>query len=156
MEECKQVVNRLLEQGWEFASHSWGHLNLGQVSYSTFVSDSEKWEAQVRPLLENNGTYKVDTMIFAFGNDIGSWTPYTSQNERFLYLRDRGFHYFCNVDSSQTWVQNNSELQYLRQGRRNLDGQRMWQDMTDDSVDYLSDLFDVNAVFDQRRPTPVE
>ncbi|MFQ9984299.1 MAG: polysaccharide deacetylase family protein [Lachnospiraceae bacterium] len=156
VEECKQVVNRLLEQGWEFASHSWGHLNLGQVSYSTFVSDSEKWEAQVRPLLENNGTYKVDTMIFAFGNDIGSWTPYTSQNERFLYLRDRGFHYFCNVDSSQTWVQNNSELQYLRQGRRNLDGQRMWQDMTDDSVDYLSDLFDVNAVFDQRRPTPVE
>lgn len=153
---CKETVNQLLAQGWEFASHSWGHLNLGQVGWNTFVSDTTKWEDYVRPLLENNGTYKVDTIIYAFGNDIGSWTPYTTANEKFNYLTQCGFHYFCNVDSSRVWVQNNNELQYLRQGRRNLDGQRMWQCLSDPSKDLLSDLFDVKEVFDSRRPTPVE
>ncbi len=155
VEEAKKVVNRLLEQGWEFASHSWGHRYYGQISISQLQEDAQKWEAQVRPILENNGTYKVDAIIFAFGDDIGSWTPYLPDNERFTYLKSLGFHYFCNVDSNPVWVQFNQELEYLRQGRRNLDGQRMYYDMIDDSVDLLSDLFDVNEVFDKRRPTPV-
>lgn len=155
VEEAKKVANRLLEQGWEFASHSWGHRYYGQISMGQLQEDAQKWEAQVRPILENNGTYKVDTMIFAFGDDIGSWTPYTADNERFNYLSDLGFRYYCNVDSNPLWVQFNQDLQYLRQGRRNLDGQRMYYDMIDDNVDLLSDLFDVNEVFDKRRPTPV-
>lgn len=155
VEEAKIVANRLIEQGWEFASHSWGHRYYGQISFGDLKEDAQKWENQVRPILENNGTYKVDTIIFAFGDDIGSWTPYTTDNERFIYLKELGFDYYCNVDSSQIWVQNNSELEYLRQGRRNLDGQRMYKDMVDDSVDLLSDLFEVEEVFDKRRPTPV-
>ncbi len=155
VEEAKKVANRLLEQGWEFASHSWGHRYYGQISMSQLQEDAQKWEMQVRPILENNGTYKVDTMIFAFGDDIGSWKPYTPDNERFNYLSGLGFRYYCNVDSNPLWVQFNQDLQYLRQGRRNLDGQRMYYDMIDDNVDLLSDLFDVNAVFDKRRPTPV-
>ncbi len=155
VEEAKKVANRLIEQGWEFASHSWGHRYYGQISFSDLQEDAQKWENQVRPILENNGTYKVDAIIFAFGDDIGSWKPYTIDNERFNYLKDLGFDYYCNVDSNPVWVQNNEELEYLRQGRRNLDGQRMYKDMVDDSVDLLSDLFDVNEVFDQRRPTPV-
>lgn len=155
VEEAKKVANRLIEQGWEFASHSWGHRYYGQISISQLKEDAQKWENQVRPILENNGTYKVDTIIFAFGDDIGSWKAYTTDNERFTYLKSLGFDYYCNVDSNPLWVQNNDELQYLRQGRRNLDGQRMYKDMMDDSVDLLSDLFDVNEVFDKRRPTPV-
>lgn len=156
VDECKKVVNQLLAQGWEFASHSWGHLNLGQIGWNSFVSDTTKWEEQVRPLLENNGAYKVDTMIYAFGNDIGSWTPYTTDNEKFTYLYNLGFRYYCNVDSNPTWVQNNNELQYLRQGRRNLDGQRMWQCLTNPENNLLADLINVEEVFDSRRPTPVE
>ena len=43
---------------------------------------------------------------------------------------------------------------YVRQGRRNIDGPRMWQQMQT-GKDWLGDLFDVNAVFDKSRPTPV-
>ena len=46
---------------------------------------------------------------------------------------------------------------YMRQGRRNLDGYRMYYDLPESGVggDHLSDLFDVNEVFDRSRPTPV-
>ena len=45
----------------------------------------------------------------------------------------------------------------MRQGRRNLDGFRMYYDLpeTNPTKDHLSDLFDVSEVFDRRRPTPV-
>ena len=55
--------------------------------------------------------------------------------------------------STRAWVQNNDG--YLRQGRRNLDGYRIYYDMIDDNADYLSDLFDVKEVFDKKRPVPV-
>lgn len=59
------------------------------------------------------------------------------------------------VDSSQYWVQIGDD--YMRQGRRNLDGFRMYYDLpeTNPTKDHLSDLFDVSEVFDRRRPTPV-
>ena len=63
---------------------------------------------------------KTDMIIFAFGADIGDWEGYTSDNEKYEYYKSRGYRYFCNVDSSQYFVQITSE--YFRQGRRNLDG----------------------------------
>ena len=90
----------------------------------------------------------TDVIIFAFGADIGDWQPYTSDNEYFTYLKSQGFNIFCNVDSSQYWVQFGDT--FMRQGRRNLDGYRMYY-----NPDMLSDLFDVNSVWDSSRPTPV-
>ena len=56
--------------GWEFASHSYGHRYYGQISDSEFMADTAKWDETVRPLLGD-----TDIMIFAFGNDIGDWHP---------------------------------------------------------------------------------
>lgn len=144
--EAKRVAKVLRECGWEFASHSWGHRDLGAISMSDFIKDTQKWEKRVEPLIGD-----TDILIYPFGADIGSWYPY--EGERYEYLKKCGFHYFCNVDSARYWVQYGDD--YLRQGRRNIDGQRMYYDMIDDSVDKLSDLFDVDTVFDKARPTPV-
>ena len=59
-----------------------------------------------------------------------------------------GYRFYCNVDSSDCWVQIRDN--YVRQGRRNLDGYRMWY-----NPGMLDDLFDVENVFDPDRPTPV-
>ena len=149
-EEAAKVAQCLKDHGWELASHSWGHLNLGGVEMERFITDTDKWEEEVDSLIG-----PTDIILFPFGSDVGGWHPYTTENERFNYLYDAGFRYFCNVDSSQYWVQFGKK--HFRQGRRNLDGYRMWQDMTteDPTKRRLDDLFRAEDVFDKARPTPV-
>ena len=65
------------------------------------------------------------------------------------YMKSQGFNIYCNVDSSQYFVQIGD--QYLRMGRRNLDGYRMYY-----NPEQLEDLFDVSEVWDDSRPTPVQ
>lgn len=146
-----EVAQCLRDNGWELASHSWGHLDLGTVEWDRFQSDTDKWESEVESLIG-----PTDIILFPFGADVGDWHPYSMDNERFRYLYNAGFRYFCNVDSSQYWVQLGDD--YLRQGRRNLDGYRMWKDITAEAEGRprkLDDLFRAEDVFDRSRPTPV-
>ena len=142
----------LKDNGWELASHSWGHLHLGvaddpeagfAIDEERFRADTDKWEAEVESLIG-----PTDIILYPYGNDIADWRPYHQDNPRFAYLESKGFRYFCNVDSSQYWVQFGEN--YMRQGRRNLDGYRMYY-----NPEMLEDLFDAGEVFDKARPTPV-
>lgn len=141
--QATKVADAMKAEGWEFASHTWGHLNAETDSAEKLQTDNEKWEANVAPVLG-----KTDVIIFAFGADIGDWKGYSEENPKFAYFKSRGYRYYCNVDSSQYWVQLSDE--YFRQGRRNLDGYRMYY-----NPEMLADLFDVDAVWDSSRPTPV-
>ena len=149
-EMAKKVAQCLRNNGWELASHSWGHKNMGEMAMDNFRTDTDKWESQVESLIG-----PTDIILFPYGSDIGDWRGYSPDNERFAYLYEKGFRYFCNVDSAQYWVQIGEN--YFRQGRRNLDGFRMYYDLpeTDPQTDHLSDLFDVTQVFDYSRPLPV-
>ena len=143
VKQAKKVAKAMKKDGWEFASHTWGHRNATSSTAAELKTDNKKWEKYVAPILG-----KTDMIIFAFGADIGDWEGYTSDNAKYEYYKSRGYRYFCNVDSSQYFVQITSE--YFRQGRRNLDGYRMYY-----NPDMLSDLFDVSEVWDSSRPTPV-
>lgn len=147
LETAKHVAAVLKEKGWYFGSHSWGHIHMYERSLDAVKTDTEKWKTRVEPLLG-----EVDVMVYPFGEDIGDWHPY--KGEKFEYLKSVGFDYFCNVDSAKYWIQLGSN--YMRQGRRNLDGDRMWLDMQNPEKEKLSDLFDVKSVFDSARPTPVQ
>lgn len=149
--DAAAVAQCLRDNGWELASHSWGHRDLGSIEFSKFKADSDKWESQVKSLIG-----PTDIILFPFGADIGDWHPYTRENDRFNYLRNLGFRYFCNVDSNQYWIQFGKD--FIRQGRRNLDGYRMWKDIetgSDTSKRKLDDLFRAEDVFSSNRPTPV-
>lgn len=142
--KAAEVAQCLRDHGWELASHSWGHRNLGTISMEHLKQDSQKWEDNVESLIG-----PTDIILYPFGADIGDWKPYKDDNERFTYLKSLGFRYFCNVDASTPyWMQLGQD--HFRQGRRNLDGYRMYY-----YPDSLSDLFNVSEVFDPARPTPV-
>ncbi len=143
IEKAKAVADRMKELGWIFASHSWGHQLYGSISVDKLRTDAEKWENEVQPILGDS-----DIIIYAHGEDIAGIEKYTSENEKFNILRNCGFKYFCNVDAHQYWVQLGDN--YLRQGRRNLDGYRMYY-----NPEMLDDLFAVSDVWDSDRPTPV-
>ena len=143
VKDAKKIAEALKKSGWEFASHTWGHKNATESSVEELQADNEKWEKNVAPILG-----KTDMIIFAFGADIGNWENYSMDNPKFAYYKSRGYNYYCNVDSNQYWIQITDE--YFRQGRRNLDGYRMYY-----NPDMVSDLFDVSEVWDSSRPTPV-
>ena len=152
-EDCqtaREVAQCLRDNGWELASHSWGHINMTDRDLASVKTDADKWEARVESLIG-----ETDIILYPFGADIGDWRLYNTENEKFNYLYNLGFRYFCNVDGSPHWVQIGDT--FMRQGRRNLDGYRMYYDLpeTNPEKTYLDDLFDVSTVFDPDRPTPV-
>ena len=108
-------------------------------------ADTQKWKENVEPLVGS-----TDTIIFAHGQDLAEWTVgYTPDNEKYNYLKDQGFHIYCNVDSQQYAVQVTDT--YFRQGRRNLDGYRIYFNSIGE-MDSLSDLFNASEVIDPKRP----
>lgn len=136
-----EVATALKEDGWIFASHTWGHLNVQESSLERLQTDTEKFKENVDPLI--GGT---DIIIFAFGTDLTDSGDYSG--EKFEYYKEQGYNYFCNVDSSKYYVQVREN--YFRMGRRNLDGYRMYY-----NPEMLEDLFDASEVFDSSRPVPV-
>ena len=151
---AREVVEALRADGYELASHSWGHRDMGAITLEHMKKDTDRWDRNVNQELLG-GT--CDILIYPRGADVGDWraSSYShSDNAKFDYLWDKGFRYFCNVDgSTSAWVQVGDD--FLRQGRRPLDGYNMWREISEDRGK-MSDLFDdVSAIFDTRRPTPV-
>ena len=142
--EAKKVADAMKANGWEFASHTWGHINPVAYGYNATVRDTECYKGWMEPVIGY-----TDILIFAFGADINDWTPYTADNDFFTYFKGQGFNIFCNVDGSKKyWVQFGND--YMRSGRRNLDGYTMYY-----NPDGCSDLFNVQDVWDDTRTTPV-
>ena len=144
--EAKKVAEAMKADGWNFASHTWGHIKVGEdCSLEQLQTDTERWLQEVEPLIGS-----TDTIIFAHGQDLAAWNEDYGASQKVQYLQSKGFHIFCNVDSSKYFVQIGSN--YLRMGRRNLDGYRLWEAVYGGN-DKLSDLFDPASVIDPRRPT---
>lgn len=141
--EAKKVADAIKADGWEFASHTWGHIRIGDASLERIQTDTEKWRTYVEPLVG-----PTDTIIFAHGQDLSDWHDYSGENEKFNYLKSQGYNFYCNVDSTQYFLQIRDN--YVRQGRRNLDGYRLWNDVHGEK-NRTSDLFDAFQILDPRR-----
>lgn len=142
--EAKRVADAMKAEGWEFANHTWGHLKVGEASLERLIADTQKWKQNVEPIVGS-----TDTIIFAHGEDLQQWGDYDKSNEKFQYFYQEGFRFFCNVDSNQ--YQFHMGDTYIRQGRRNLDGYRIYFNAIGE-MNSLSDLFDANQVIDPLRP----
>lgn len=149
--EATKVAEAIKEKGWEFASHTWGHRHIAQITLEDLQTDTEKWQTYVAPIVG-----ETDSIVFAHGEDLGDWKDYDPANEKFQYLKSVGINFFSNVDSAQYFLQIRDN--YVRQGRRNLDGYRLYQDKiaTEESEKKTKDLFDAAAVYDTLRPNVPE
>ena len=147
---AKMVADAIKALGWEMASHSWGHLNMKSESYERVVWDTDMWEIEVQPIIGD-----TDIILYPLGADVGEWMPteYSVNNAKYMKLQQAGYRYFCNVDGAQYWMQYGD--QYLRQARRNLDGMMLYKQIVYPEKMLVSDLFDVEEVFDDSRPLPV-
>ena len=140
---AKEVAQCLKDHGWILASHSYGHPAYGNLTPERVERDSDKWENTVQTIIGD-----TDVILYPHGSDIAGIEKYSFSNKKFSVLYEDGYRYFFNVDGHVYWNQLGEN--YFRGGRRNLDGYRMYH-----NPNKLSDLFDVDQVFDQARPTPV-
>ncbi len=144
VDEATKVADAMKAEGWEFASHTWGHIDPLARGFEGFKQDTDRWEENVEPIVGY-----TDIIIYAFGADISTDNqPYSDDNEFYQYLLEKGFHIFCDVDSQQYYVAFGDKC--MRMGRRDIDGYRMYY-----NPDKLSDLFDVSEVWDDARPSTV-
>lgn len=87
---AKKVVNKLKENGWEFASHSYGHYHMNKISL-------EKWENEVNLWKEEVESIVGKTKIYVY--PYGEWQVFDNGEicEKHRLLQDAGFYLFCGV-----------------------------------------------------------
>lgn len=138
--EAKAVSDRLKETGWRIASHSYTHNSYfqdGSVTMDQLRSDTERWRTRIEPVTGPTNLY-----ISAFGMHLSPGDP------RLTYLQEQGYTVYCPVavDMGMKWAGKT-----LIHERFNLDGYSMRNRQA-----RLEELFfDVEAVYDQARPTPL-
>lgn len=137
-ETVKKVAEALKADGWELASHSWGHKNMQAASMTLFKNDTNRWMDEVGSLIG-----PTDILIFPFGIDIETTMGHYS-SEKYSYLKEKGFNYYCGV-FKDPWMHVKDD--YVRMTRRPLDGQAMLE-----FPERLADLFDVPSIIDPQRP----
>ena len=87
-EEALRVGNKLKENGWKFASHSYGHNDNQKVSLEYFKRDIDKWEKEVASLVGSTQIY-----IYPHGASLAEGS------DKFKYLQSKGFKIFYAVGS---------------------------------------------------------
>ena len=81
-ENAARVAQAMKDEGWLFASHTWGHQNVSQISLERLQADTQKFKENVDPLI--GGT---DIIIFAFGADLTSVEDYSGRSSNILRAR---------------------------------------------------------------------
>lgn len=136
------MAEALKEDGWVFASHSWGHLSMTTSGMDRMRRDTALWAAEVQPIVG-----QTHHLIYPFGADISRVPPYAGA--KYELLQDAGFQFFYGVDTSTPhWMQRHEG--YLRQARINLDGLTFDRDLA--GRGFLDPFFDLDAVLDPARP----
>lgn len=144
--EATKVANALKASGWEFASHSWGHINFTKSSLGRIKEDTARWKAEVEPIVG-----KTDLLIYPFGADISGLPKY--KGPKYDYLKDQGYNFYFNVDgSTPAWGQWGEG--YLREARLNVDGLSMKGALTGKHK-ALETFFDVKDTVDPLRPKSI-
>lgn len=143
----RPVVERLKETGWYFASHSWGHIRLENMSLNGVIADAARWEEEVGSLVGN-------TVIFIYpfgsrldGNDV--WRDTAGPALRH-YVDELGFRMFASV-GSEPFTRIRTDVPAVMMDRMNSDGITLRR-----ARDRFIRFYDAREVFDPLRPTGIE
>lgn len=120
--DVEQIINMLRGTGWRIASNGYSLLSYGS-EFSMMKEDMDIWQEDIGSIL---GT--TDILLYPRKTDIASWSIYPEDNEKFSYLRNAGFKYFCIEDNRQrSWLQ--VQPSYVRQGIHEISNYRDFEEI---------------------------
>lgn len=87
---AKKVVDKLKQNGWQFACHSYGHYHMNKISNEKFANELILWQNEVEPIIGKTSVY-----VYPFGE----WQVFDEGNicTKHQMLQDAGFELFCGV-----------------------------------------------------------
>lgn len=127
-----QVINKLKNEGWEFASHGYGHLDTANIDLNTLKNDTNRWLNEVSPLIGETLIY-----IYPFGSSVLPDDP------KFDYLQSVGFRILCSVGPNPYLKYTDA---YTMMDRVHIDGISL-----ETQQHILNRFFDSDALIDQQR-----
>lgn len=127
-ESAKTVIQALRNSGWEIACQGYSGISYAS-EYALVTADVEQWKQKTEPV-----TGSTDILLYPQGTDIASWKDYSEDNQKFVYLKEQGFTYFCPMDPNPYWVQIRDT--YFRQGRT--DARSFFESLETDATDKMT------------------
>lgn len=135
---AKRVVEKLKENGWNFACHSFGHYHMKQISTQQFEEELENWKQQVEPIIGETKVYVYPYGEWEIEDENGN------ASEKHQMLLDSGFQLFCGVGISpffSTLPFTESSFKTLFMDRTPVDGYTL-----SNQKEKLARLFDAEKV----------
>lgn len=108
-ETVTEIAEKLLEDGWAFASSGYSYQYMRDMSYDALKEDFSKWESTVGEIVGS-----CDTLLYPDGVEV----DYTTEKGAFVV--NRGFHYLLGLWAEGDYREVKST--YLRQTRRSVTG----------------------------------
>lgn len=93
IDSVKPLIQKLKDNGWSFASHSYGHRHSAQISYGLFADDTEKWHKEIEPIVG-----PTDVYVYPYGEKL------SVNDAKYKLLLQYGFKLICGVGSDNAWI----------------------------------------------------
>lgn len=91
IKKATEVVTKLKNLGWKFASHSYGHYHMKNITDMEFAKEVQSWQNEVAPIIGDSEIY-----VYPYGE----WEVETPNGEisyKHKLLLDAGFKLFLGV-----------------------------------------------------------
>lgn len=140
IKKATEVVTKLKNLGWKFASHSYGHYHMKNLSDMEFAKEVQAWQTEVAPIIGDCSIY-----VYPYGE----WEIKTDNGEisyKHKLLLDAGFKLFLGVGNKNYFGYlpiGSGETHTLLMDRKAIDGRTLRAF----SKDY-SHLFNCEEVYD--------
>lgn len=126
--ECQNVINKMFEEGWLFASGTSGDISYG-AEMSMFEADVNLWQDTFTEAIG-----PTDIILLPDGADIGNRSPYTTENQKYSILSEKGFCYYCIDDpSGMTWMQ--AGTGFVRQSMHEVNSYEQYLALMDNGIE---------------------
>jgi glycine cleavage system aminomethyltransferase T len=140
---AKKVVNKLMEEGYYFACHSFGHYHMKKISIENFKKEMFCWQNIIEPIIGKTQIYAYPYGENEILDDNNSVSP------KHQMLLDYGFKLFCGVGEKHFfgYYPFNAEKskQVLFMDRRCLDGLSLRR-----NSQIYNEFFDCYSVYDKK------
>lgn len=136
--KARKIAKKLKQNGWNFASHSYGHYHMNKISDEEFEQELKAWREEVEPIVGKTKVY-----VYPYGE----WSVYENDKlcEKHQLLKKYGFEIFCGVgmQTFYSYLPTKSNEKVLFMDRKCVDGSTLKK-----CDKYLLPFFNPKSVYD--------